>query len=228
MPFLLIGALLLAAGCDRNEPAPTQPDPPAPMPTASSPESLMAAFAWCNQNLSIDEYRTLFTDDFQFVFPAMDTMGNQYRDHPWTREDELTHFQNLVNGGAADQPAARLITLVLDRSFRVEDDLRPGKYDPDRRKIITTHVNLMIQTIDGAASNVNGKATFFLVRGDSALIPDDLGHGPDPNRWYIERWEDQTYAPTGLTTGSSGAAPRPQHAQPASKTTWGTIKVRYR
>ena len=33
------------------------------------------------------------------------------------------------------------------------------------------------------------------MRGDSALIPQQLkdrGFGPDPNRWYIERWEDKT------------------------------------
>lgn len=194
------------------------------MPAANSPEGAVNAFRWCNENLSTEGYRLIFTDDFQFAFAALDTNGNAFRDD-WNRGRELGYFEHLVNGGAADQPAASLLTLVVDRTYRVQNDTRPGKYDPDRRKTITTQVNLTIQTTDGAAANVNGKATFYLVRGDSARIPEDLGVGADPQRWYIERWEDQTFAPT--VTPSARAVPRPRHAQPSKSTTWGSIKVLY-
>jgi hypothetical protein len=178
-----------------------------PPPAPNSPSNTLLLFKWCYENRSQAEYRELFTADYRFAFAALDTNGNAYRDQPWTRDDELESSRKLFEGGEADQPAASQISLVLERSFRVQNDTRPGKYDPDRRKTITTLVNLTIQTIDGTSTNVNGKATFFLVRGDSALIPDDLGFGPDPNRWYIERWEDQTFAPTGAQALTAGGTP---------------------
>lgn len=225
--LFLAGGLLLAPGCARNEiPPPTQPGPLDGMPAASSPEGAVNAFRWCNENLSTEGYRLLFTADFRFAFATLDTNGNVFRGDAWVREHELGYFGHLVNGGAADQPAASLLTLVLDRSFRVQNDTRTGKYDPERRKTITTQVNLTIQTVDGVAVNVNGKATFFLVRGDSARVPEDLGLGADPNRWYIERWEDQTFAPTGSIWARSSAA-RPLHAQPSKNATWGSIKALY-
>ena len=225
---LLLAALLIVAGCARDNviPPPTQPGPLDGMPAANSPSGVVSAFLWCNQNRSTEGYGLLFTDDFQFAFAALDTNGNAFRDD-WNRERELVYFDHLVNGGAADQPAASQITLVFDRSFRVQNDTRAGKYDPDRRKTITTQVNLMIQTTDGTATNVNGKATFYLVRGDSARIPEDLDLGADPERWYIERWEDQTLAGSGATSAQSGAAPRPLRAQPTKNATWGSIKARY-
>ena len=223
--ILVIGALLLAGGCSENATLPpTQPDPLAGMPAASSAAGVTNAFLWCNQNRSTEGYRLLFTEDFQFAFAALDTNGNAFRD-AWTRERELAYFDHLVNGGAADQPAASQITLVVDRTFRIQNDTREGKYDPERRKTITTQVNLTVETVDEIVINVNGKATFYLVRGDAALVPE--GIEPDPHRWYIERWEDQTYAPTGATSAQSGAAPRPLRSQPTKATTWGSIKALY-
>jgi hypothetical protein len=209
---LALLALVAVTGCwNPFQPSVLGRGVSTPPPAPNTPSNTLLLFKWCYENRSQAEYRELFTADYRFAFAALDTNGNAYRDQPWTRDDELESSRKLFEGGEADQPAASLITLVLDRSFRVQNDTRPGKYNPEQRKTITTQVNLTIQTVDGTATNVNGKATFFLVRGDSALIPDDIGLGPDPNRWYIERWEDQTYAPTGaqalMAGGSAGALP---------------------
>ena len=65
-------------------------------------------------------------------------------------------------------------------------------------------------------------ALFFVVRGDSARIPKDMvdrGFGPDKNRWYIERWEDQTVGgggAGGLTAGGGDARVLLQRALAAS------------
>jgi len=212
-----------------------------PPPVPDSPQNALRLLEWSYNHKAIDEYRELFTADYRFAFAALDTNGNAYRGDTWTRDDELESTRKLFEGGDATQPAASIITLVLDRNFRVQNDTRPGKYDPDRRKTITTQVNLTIQTVDGTATNVNGKATFFLVRGDSADIPEDLGLAPDPNRWYIERWEDQTFAPTiaqamvaaglpppGMTRADLGRpAAAPTVSNPRS-VTWGAIKRWYR
>ena len=67
--ILVIGALLLAGGCSENATLPpTQPDPLAGMPAASSAAGVTNAFLWCNQNRSTEGYRLLFTEDFQFAF----------------------------------------------------------------------------------------------------------------------------------------------------------------
>jgi hypothetical protein len=223
--LLLIGALLLAVGCDRNEPAPTEPGPLDGMPAASSPEGLMNAFVWSNQNLSIDGYRTLFTADYRFGFAAFDTSGNPYHGNPWTRDDELAYFQNLVNGVPPDSLPARSLILVFS-GLHVENDTRAGKYDPERRKRVTAHVNLAVETVGDTWFSVSGLSVFYVVRGDSANIPDDLERRPDPGVWYIERWEDQGAGIAGAATAH--ARPAPHRALPGRTYTWGWLKTLYR
>jgi len=163
-------------------------------PVPSSASGILRLLEWCYLNRAASEYRELFTDDYRFLFSALDSTGAAYRDNPWTREDELISTTNLFQGGDASQPAASNIQLILDKNFRITNDPNfpnSGKW----YKSIRSTVTLIITTTDGAQTNVNGNARFFLVRGDSALIPEELrlrGFGPDSLRWYIRRWEDET------------------------------------
>jgi hypothetical protein len=168
---------------------------PAPVP--SSAAGVLRLFEWCYNNKSIAEYREIFTDDYRFFFSPLDSAGAEYRGIPWTREDELISTTQLFVGGSADQPAASSIRLNLDKNFLVYAD--PTFVSSDARgrwhKNIRTQVVLQIQTGDGNAIDISGAANFYMVRGDSAVIPPDLqarGFGPDSNRWYIRRWDDET------------------------------------
>lgn len=188
-----------------------------PPPAPNSASGVLRLLEWAYTNRDYPVYKTLFTDDYRFAFAALDTAGNSYRQTPWTREDELAYSQNLFEGGDANQPAATNITLVLDKSFNEFADPREGKKDDFTRfRAIRTQVALNITDAYGAQTNVSGKALFFLVRGDSAVIPPELGLGPDVNRWYINRWEDETYSPViqqEVTAGGpSAAAARPAPA----------------
>jgi len=157
----------------------------APPPVPNSAGGVLRLFEWAYNNRDYTVYRTVFTDDYRFAFSALDTAGNRYRGDTWTRNDELASAQNLFN-------AASSITLQLDKSFAVFGDTRPGHGNPTYHKTIRTQVLLNIVTQDNSQINVQGKANFFLVRGDSAVIPLDLGLPPDSNRWYMDRWEDET------------------------------------
>ena len=218
----LLAPLGLAGGCSSDSGSGgfriTQPQPvhsTAPVP--DSPENLLRLLEWCYANRDLETYRTLFTEDFRFVFATLDPNGNAYRSIPWIREDEIESFAHLVNGGDANQPRAQSITLMLDRNFRVTDDPRPGMM-PTWHRMIRTSATLRI-VADPSQWEIFGFANFFVVRGDSAAIPPDLkarGFGPDPQRWYIQRWEDDTSPPEGA------------RAMPTSKSTWGSIKAIYR
>jgi len=57
---------------------------------------------------------------------------------------------------------------------------------------------------------------FHLVRGDSALLPQELldrGARRDSTRWYVERWDDETVGPAATL--------------PARNLTWGRLKLLY-
>ena len=90
---------------------------------------------------------------------------------------------------------------------------------------------LRIETREGDFQ-VTGAAGFFLVRGDSALIPPELiakGVGPDPGRWYVERWEDETGGSDGATARvADERRPSSLQALPARNTTWCSIIALYR
>ena len=180
---------------------------PAPVPNSSS--NLLRLFEWCYNNKAIAEYREIFTADYRFLFSPLDSAGADYRGTPWTREDELISTTQLFVGGSADQPAASSIRLTLDRNFYVYADPEFAQWDPLGRwhTNIRTQVVLNIQTGDGNAIDISGAANFFMVRGDSATIPDELlalGFGRDSTRWYIRKWVDETAQDVG-----GGLAARP-------------------
>jgi len=171
-------------------------------PTPNTPRGVLDLFAWCWNNRAYDEYTEIFTEDFEFHFAATDSAGNAYRNRALYRQDELDTARNLFIEGTASEPPASKIVLTFDRTFIPERDSRPGKSFPVHQEI-KRNVVLSIDTGD-QAFRITGAARFFVVRGDSALIPPDLiqrGFGPDPNRWYIERWEDETLESAGLVAG---------------------------
>jgi hypothetical protein len=172
-----------------------------PPPTPNSPQNVIRLFEWCWNSRDISVYKEVFTADFLFVFALGDSAGNQFRDTPVNREMELDIARNLfVGGGSA--PAATSIVLTLDPTLRAQDDSRRGK-DPKWHKEILTSVDLTIKTEGNTEYRITGNARFFVVRGDSALIPKELGFQPDSNRWYIDQWRDETL------TGAGGAALAP-------------------
>ena len=95
--------------------------------------------------------------------------------------------------------------------------------------------------------HVTGVSRFYVVRGDSVQIPADMvarGFAPDPNRWYIERWEDETdtgagafalersvpgAGARGTVTGSCAGAVARREAPAALQgvVTWGWLKHLY-
>ena len=190
-----------------------------PPPVPSSPQGVIRLFEWCWNNRDITTYKEIFTADFRFVFAPADSAGNQFRDDPVTREMELNIARNLfVGGGSA--PAATSIILNLDPTLRPLADPRPGKNAKWHKEIVTT-VDLTIKVEGDQQYRIMGNARFYVVRGDSALIPTELGFPRDSSRWYIDQWNDETLS------GAGGAALQPGGAQdlragPARRRTAGT------
>ncbi len=94
-------------------------------------------------------------------------------------------------------------------------------------------------TLGESVLEVRGPGLFTFVRGDSAAIPEELvqrGFTQDPNRWYIERWEDETRSSAGgsafsarritTTTSASGAVVESSEPIPLPPTlqTWAQVK----
>src|SRR5262249_23904018 len=111
--------------------------------------------------------------------------------------------------------------LTFDRTFILEPDSRPGKTFPWHQEIKRN----VVLSVDNGDQNfrITGAARFYIVRGDSALIPPELvqrGFHADPNRWWIERWEAEP-----LDTSGTAPADSPT---PTKTSTWGSLKALYR
>ena len=204
-------AVLVLAGCFN----PFNPDiltervtSVAPSPT--TPQNAVRLFEWCWKNRGIDEYRELFTADYEFLSAGLDSAGNQTREIQARRDDEVQTAENMFIGSAERAPAAK-ITLDFDRNLIPFPDTRPGKV-AKWHQTVRTSVNLKVDIDEGNALEVTGFALFYLVRGDSAAIPPELvsrGFKPDSLRWWIERWEDETLAPEGLVAGDGASRLQP-------------------
>ncbi len=189
---------------------------PAPSPT--SPANLVKLFAWCWVNRDPAMYAEVFTDDYRFVFAPNDSAGNPFRDQPWLREDEMSMAQHLFVGGT-DRPPASSIVVNMDNNLIALPDPRPGKDFRVHRSIrASVDVKVTITSADGTpdVQPISGRALFYLVRGDSAVIPAELiklGFKPDSTRWWIERWEDET---AGATAPNRARPTLPPGAMPAA------------
>ena len=175
----------------------------APSPT--TPQNAIKLFEWCWKNRGVEEYKTLFTDDYVFQSAELDSAGNGGRDVLTRRNDEIETAQNMFIGSAERPPAAK-ITLNFDPNLVPFPDTRPGK-DQKWHKTIRTSVDLKVDVDEGNTLEVTGHALFFLTRGDSALIPKELQSRfkPDSLRWWIDRWEDETIGSASLTAGRAAA-----------------------
>jgi hypothetical protein len=218
----LLAAALASAGCFNPwKPLVAGRGIPDPPPLPNSPQNVVRLFRWCYNQRDAFVYRELFSDDYRFMFDAADSAGQAYRDRPWTREDELESTTRLFD-------EATQIDLTFGRNLTAGIDHR----HPDSLQwyqSVRTTVILKVRTADGAATDVTGSTDFFLVRGDVALIPEELwnrGFRPDPNRWYINRWEDKT---AGSGGGTAPARIRPASAAAAAGgyVSWGSIKAYY-
>lgn len=219
-----------------------------PPPTPNSPQNAIRLFEWCWKNRDITVYKEIFTDDFRFIFALGDSAGNLFRDEPVTREMELNIARNLFVGGGSAAPATSIL-LTLDPTLRAFPDSRPGK-NPRWHNEIVSSVDLTINTESGAEYRILGNARFFVVRGDSALIPQELGFGPDSTRWYIDQWRDETLEgsggsavgpanpggsgmarPLGLAALANGASGRPRapatFSLRAFAMSWGKLNALY-
>lgn len=214
---LLLLALALA-GCSDTFVGPSGGSATLVPPPANTPAHLVELLRWAHENRSPSTYRTLFTSDYLFVFSAADSAGSAYRDAPWPRELEVLYGQNLFVDGYGSEPPATAITLEYGGVLTPVPDPRPGKH-PRWHWMVPVEVVMSIRR-PGADLQVTGTARFYVVRGDSAMIPADLGVAPDSTRWYVERWEDDTVA-------SGIAAPGALAPQPASSTSWGRVKTLY-
>jgi hypothetical protein len=207
-----------------------------PAPAPNSPANVVKLFAWCWLNRDPSLYSEIFTDDYRFQFAPNDSAGNPYRDSPWIREYELSSALHMFSGGT-DRPPASDIKITISELLVVNPDPRPGKLAKWHRSV-RTPVDLKITFDQNGSPEVNsvaGYALFFVVRGDSAVIPPELvaqGFGPDSTRWWIERWEDETAGATGSPAIAHPVGPgRLRTARPASfylppgRVSFGQIKA---
>jgi hypothetical protein len=223
-----VGAILLAfglAGCfnpfDPRISSQSGISEPAPIPNTAS--NILNLFAWCWNHRAIDEYSEVFTDDFEFQFAATDSAGNAFTGRALFRQEELDTARHLFVEGTATEPPASSINLILDKTFVAFPDSRPGKAYPWHQEI-RTQVTLSIDAGE-QQYRILGHARFFVTRGDSAKIPQELinrGFRPDINRWYIERWEDETVEGPGGAALAPGDASRLLHSAMVAAMSRGT------
>jgi hypothetical protein len=192
-----------------------------PPPQPNSAINVIRVFEWCWDNRDPTLLRDIFTADYTFVFGFADSAGNPYRNRPFSREDELESANNLFVRGNGSEPPANSISLDFDQSMIALPDSRRGKNGKWHKEIATSTL-LRIDT-DATDFDVQGFTRFFVVRGDSVLLPQELidrKFKQDSTRWYIEQIQDETLGEVAARVRAT--------AMPSRALTWGFIRALYR
>ena len=188
----LLGSLSLLAMFAAS-PARTATTPPVP----STPADAIALLRWCWESRDVTRYHELFTQNFRYFYTFGDSSGAAYQTTPWTRLDELASATNLFVGGSTPRAPASSITLTFTSGPEFLPS--PGGLGYPWRQRFVARWALDIACTDGSTLQSGGQSMWFLVRGDSAAIPQELkdrGFSPDSSRWYVERWlEEVSTAP---------------------------------
>lgn len=174
-------------------------DPPAP----TTPGGAVALLKWCWTHKDATRYRDLFTADYLFIPQAPDL--------PWNRDDELAAAGRLFGSGNGGQPGASNITLDWLGSPPPQPGTAylPGEPYPAYQQFIGIAA-IAVTRSDNTKVTGQGPTMFHLIRGDLASIPQEMrdrGIGPDPNRWYIQKWEDMPAPDLGIDHAPLVSAP---------------------
>lgn len=201
LPLMML-ALVLGSCSKTVAPQPAMP------PAANSPVHALERLTWSWNHRDAGVYAGLLTADFEFVSSSSDSTGSV--GDLWTRESEVFVVGRMFDAAPSFAHFAHLDQLSVALGRRGSDlpDPRPGK-DPRVHRMVVVSMTVAANGNVGLGDEsllADAPSAFYLVRGDSAVIPPDqlaAGVQPDANRWWIERWEDQ-----GMPVRGSGATPR--------------------
>ena len=213
---LLVAAAFLLPGCSKDSPsAPVQ----AVAPTPDTPINAVRLLEWAWDHRVAADYAPILTADFAFVFSLDDAAGDHFPGRALTRDQELAAAGALFAGGVAGHPAASSVSFAPGAQLFDTPDPRPGK-DPTWHRAVESRFDLTV-VADTTTYFARGGASFYLVRGDSAMLPpgplERVAAG-DTARWFLERLEERP--PVVISEGR--AAP-----QPSRQVTWGYLKWFY-
>jgi len=183
---------------------------------ADSPANAVRVLESAMNTRDVDAIAGLLTGDFQFVTASTDSVGSTAPSVPWTRDTFLATLQGLLVG-TADRPPAEQVSLTFDQNLVPFPDTRPGR-NPKWHEQVRTSVNFKVRVDSGSTIEVTGGALFFLTRGDSAQIPQDLvvrGLRSDSTRWWMDHFEDETLSGAGLSS--------PRSTNPSKNMTLGQV-----
>jgi uncharacterized protein YjdB len=200
----LVGGLSLLALLAAS---PARATTAAPVP--GTPADAIALLKWCWENRDATLYHELFADNFQYFYDAGNPAGAPYQSTPWSRYDELVSGSNLFLGAGSTHAPASSVTLTFTDGPTVQPN--PAGFPSPWHQLLAAQWTLDITCTDGSTLHGAGNSKWFVVRGDSAQIPQELkdrGFTQDPGRWYIERWlEEPTTAPVVIAPSVASGVP---------------------
>ena len=179
------------AGC-AFDPKPVPPPPPTPLAINDTPRNTILRFQGTYEQLDVALYAPLFTKDFRFTFSSQSdpTLVQQYGT-TWGKDDETEStrhlFQGFTDEHGVQQPAATAISMMLPPLVDQDDPFHADSTEHYRVLAIPTLL-LHIGLANDAGFEVSAPHTFYVVRGDAAVLDD--GQDATASRWYIRRWDD--------------------------------------
>lgn len=207
----MLGALVGCEGRATRITGEVDWDPP---PVARTPADAVRILVWSWNHQDTTRYASVLTADFEFAFAADDTFGSLFPGRVLNRALELAAVRSLFFTGTDQLEPPQSVVLLFEGDLIALPDSRPAK-NARRHREIAASARLRLYNPDFELSST---FRMFLMRGDVVAWPSGVPHGPAPDstRWFVERWEEESF-------GSDTAASR----LPGRSPTMGQIKALY-
>ncbi len=175
-----LASSIALAGCDKEKvlPPADQP-PPYPVSPAACLDRLRTAYVARN----LEQYRELFSGDFQFVFSPIDVIDPENpTPRNWPLENEVASTRHMFESDLVDK---------IELTFQHSDTTDSSNEYPGTWKIIVTEIQLRVYT------RKDGEPLTLLVPQGTGVF---YFRKSSENLWKIVRWED---APGGKVQHST-------------------------
>lgn len=214
--LVTLACLVALAGCGSDDPVSVENTGPAPYPDATRPDVLVENLVRSYEELRVDEYDRLVSEDMVFYF-APEDVDELGQGPTWDRDRDMLSALAMMRGWAGTNPDGTTLVSIENIEMRLTEDAPgapwtsqvPEEFAGTLMKRYRVEMDVTLS--DRFLEEITGLHEFYVERD----VQGPAGMGKADGAYRLRYWRD-----LGVPTSNGARAPE--------TSTWGRLKAAYR